>query len=380
VKAAHHDLVQSGSQKATHQGFIQPGSQSVLAAAASQEVIPAAPNNNRIRPARSSLAQTQSKPGVKSFKLKAPAIKSPDVVASSHAQQPSTASSSKALAAEALLSKPGSTFPHKLETSTTANFYAVHNQQPANASRSSAPAVQADANASTQQQQSVTRKGGRVAAPGSTQRQQPGGGNKGRAPAAKRDAALPSPSQQQTSNRSSASRVSKAAAQHTSAAPPARHRQSKAGVQSSHAHTRSKAHSVERPAAQKQPPTAAWKTQSQAAAQHSASRTALLSFGATALSAQPPQPAQGPSGPMSYAKAAGKGVPKEQDRLQVMDRVPMDNLVFPYLPRQSDSAEEKQAKKLVFDNLTEVLPSSVRLSNTSFLACLSSTESLCLGK
>ncbi len=83
---------------------------------------------------------------------------------------------------------------------------------------------------------------------------------------------------------------------------------------------------------------------------------------------------------MSYAKAAGKGVPKEQDRLLVMDRVPMDNLVFPYLPRQSDSAEEKQAKKLVFDNLTELLPSSVRLSNTSFLACLSSTESLCLGK
>jgi len=47
------------------------------------------------------LAQKQSKPGVKSFKLKAPAIKSPDVVASSHAQQPPTASSSKALAAEA---------------------------------------------------------------------------------------------------------------------------------------------------------------------------------------------------------------------------------------------------------------------------------------
>jgi len=141
VKAAHHDPVQPGSQK-------------------------------------------QSKPGVKSFKLKAPAIESPDVVASSHAQQPPTASSSRALAAEALLS-----------------------------------------------------------------RQQPGGGNKVRAPAAKRGALLPSPSQQQTSNRSSASGVSKAAAQHTSAAPPARHRQSKAGVQSSHAHTRSKAHSVARPAA-----------------------------------------------------------------------------------------------------------------------------------
>ncbi len=80
----------------------------------------------------------------------------------------------------------------------------------------------------------------------------------------------------------------------------------------------------------------------------------MLSSGATALSAQPPQPAQGPSGPMSYAKAAGKGVPKEQDRLLVMDRVPMDNLVFPYLPRESDSVEGKQAKKLVFDNLTEL--------------------------
>jgi len=333
VKAAHHDPVQPGSQKATHQGFIQPGSQSVPAAAASQEVLPAAPNN--IAP----LAQKQSKPGVKSFKLKAPAIKSPDVVASSHAQQPPTASSSKALAAEALLSKPGSTFPHKSETSAKARFHAhvpIYKQQPANANRSSAPAVQAGANVSTQQQRSATGKRGRVAAPGSTHRQQPGGGNKVRAPAAKRGAPLPSPSQQQTSNRSSAFGVSKA------------------GVQSSHAHTRSKAHSVARPAAQKQPPAAAWKTQSQTAAQHSASRTALLSSGATALSAQPPQPAQGPSGPMSYAKAAGKGVPKEQDRLLVMDRVPMDNLVFPYLPRQSDSVEEKQAKKLVFDNLTEL--------------------------
>ncbi len=248
-------------------------------------------------------------------------------------------SSSKALAAEALLSKPGSTFPHKSETSAKARFHAhvpIYKQQPANANRSSAPAVQAGANVSTQQQRSATGKRGRVAAPGSTHRQQPGGGNKVRAPAAKRGAPLPSPSQQQTSNRSSAFGVSKA------------------GVQSSHAHTRSKAHSVARPAAQKQPPAAAWKTQSQTAAQHSASRTALLSSGATALSAQPPQPAQGPSGPMSYAKAAGKGVPKEQDRLLVMDRVPMDNLVFPYLPRQSDSVEEKQAKKLVFDNLTEL--------------------------
>jgi len=154
------------------------------------------------------LAQKQSKPGVKSFKLKAPAIKSPDVVASSHAQQPPTASSSKALAAEALLSKLGSTFPHKSETSAKARFHAyvpIYNQQPANANRSSAPAVQAGANVSTQQQRSATGKRGRVAAPGSTHRQQPGSGNKVRAPATKRGAPLPSPSQQRTSNHCSAS-------------------------------------------------------------------------------------------------------------------------------------------------------------------------------
>ncbi len=301
--------------EATHHGPVQPNSQSAPAAAASQEVPPAAPNSNRAAPARSSMAQKQLKPGIKSSKLKVPAIRSPDV-----------------------------TCP-------------VHNQQPANANRTSAPAVQADATASSQQQPSATGKRGRVAAPGSTHRRQPGGGSKGRAPIAKRGGPLPSPSQQQhtaAGNRSSASGVSKAAPQHTPAAPPARHSQSKAGVQPSHAHTRSKAHSVARPAAQKQPPAAAWKTQSQTAAQHSTTRTALLPSGGPTSNAQPPHPGQGLSGPMSYAKAAGKGVPQEQSPLLVMDRVPMDNLVFPYLRRERESAEEQRAKKQVYDSLMEL--------------------------
>jgi len=314
--------------KPTHQGFIQPGSQGVPAAAAIQEVLPAAPNGNRTGPARSSLAQNQATSGIKSGKLKVPAIKAPDVTAT------------------------------------------VHNQQPADANRTSAPAVQADATASTQQQPSAAAKRGRAVAPGSTYRRQPGSGNKGRAPAAKRGAPLPSPSQQQhtaASNRSSASGVNKAAAQHTLAAPAARHSQSKAGVQpphahsrskagvqSSHAHTRSKAHSDARPAAQKQPPAAAWKTQSQTAAQHSTTRTALLPSGGPTSNAEPPHPRQGLSGPMSYAKAAGKGVPQEQNPLLVMDRVPMDNLVFPYLHRKRDSAEEQRAKKQVYDSLMEL--------------------------
>ncbi|DBA66525.1 TPA: hypothetical protein ACH3X2_002297 [Trebouxia sp. C0005] len=309
-KASHQGSLQPDSQKATRQGSIQPGSQGVSAAAASQEVLTAAPKSKMTGPARSSLAQKQLKPGVNSFKLKVPAIKSPD------------------------------------DTGPAAN-----------ANRSSVPAVQAGADASTKQQQSVTRKKDRVAAPGSSHRRQPGGGSKGRAPAAKRGALLPGPSHQQhpsAGNRSSVSDVSKAAPQHTTAAPPAEHSQSKAGVQSSHAHARSKAHSVARPAAQKQPPTAAWKTRSQSAAQRPTSNTALLSSGDPTSNPQPPQPGQGPSGPMSYAKAAGKGLPQKQHTLLVRDRVPMDSLVVPYLSRERDSAEEQQAKKQVYDSLMEL--------------------------
>ena len=319
----------SGTVKATHRGFIPPGSQGVPAAAASQEVPPAAANSNRTAPARSSLAQNQATSGLKSGKLKVPSIKAPDVTAP------------------------------------------VHNQQPANANRTSVPAVQADATASTQQQPSATAKRGRAVAPGSTHRWQPGGGNKGRAPAAKRGGPLPSPSQQQhtaAGNRNSAPSVSKAAAQHTLAAPAARHSQSKAGVQSPHAHSRSKKPSVAKPAAQKQPPAAAWKTQSQTAAQRSTSRTALLPSGVTASIAQPSQPGQGPSRPISYAKAAGKGVPQEQGPLLVMDRVPMDNLVFPYLPSERDSAEEQRAKKQVYDSLMELVTGQHQIRSCRHIA------------
>ncbi|DBA92503.1 TPA: hypothetical protein ACH3X1_002736 [Trebouxia sp. C0004] len=187
-------------------------------------------------------------------------------------------------------------------------------------------------------------------------------------PAAKRGTPLPSPSQQQhpaASNRSSASGVSKAAPQHTLAAPPAGHSQSKAGVQSSQPHSRSRAQSG-KPAPQKQAPAAAaaaWKTQSHSAAQHATSRTALLPSGAAAPAAQPSQPGEGASGPMFYARAAGKGVPEEQDRLLVID-----NLVFPYMPREKDSAEDKQAKKQVLDNLTDLATGRHRMRSCRHIA------------
>jgi len=313
--------------EAAHDNPVQPGSQSVPAAAASQEVPLAAPNSNRPAPspARSSLAQKQLTSGTKSGKLKVPAIKAPD------------------------------------------DSVPLYDQQPANANRSSASAVHAGAHASTQQQPTATGKNSRVAAPGSNCRRQPGGGNKGRAPTAKRGAPLHSPPQQQhtaASNRSSASGISKAAAQHTSAAPAARHSQSKAGVQSSRMQTRSNLHSAARPAAQKQPPAAAWKTQSQTAAQHSDSTTTrrqqsslgggMLSSGGPSSTAQPSQPGQGPSGPMSYVKAARSGVPQEQDPLLVMDRVPMDDLVFPYVSSERDSAEEQRSKQKMYDSLMEL--------------------------
>ena len=298
--------------KATHHSPAHVNSLDLPAAAASQEAPLAAPNSERTAPARSSLAQPQATSGTKSGKLKVPAIKAPDV-----------------------------TVP-------------IHSQQPANASRTSAPAVQAGAHASTHQQPSATGKNSRVAAPGSDRRRQPGGGNKGGAPAANRGAPLPSPSQQQTSNRSTASGVSKAAPRPTSTATPGRHRQSKARARSSQAHSRSKIHSSARPAAQKQPPAAAGKIQSQTAAQRFNSRTALLSSGVPSSNAQPAQPGQGPSGPMSYVKAARSGVPQEQDHLLVMGRVPMDSLVSPYVPSKRDSAEQKRAKKQVYESLVEL--------------------------
>jgi hypothetical protein len=113
-------------------------------------------------------------------------------------------------------------------------------------------------------------------------------------------------------------------------------------------------YSSARPAAQKQPPAAAWKTHSQTAVQHSNSRTALLSSGGPSSKAQPSQTGQGPSWPMSYVKAARSGVPQEQDPLLVMDRVPMDTLVSPYLPSKRDSAEQLRAKKQVYDDLVEL--------------------------
>ncbi len=57
---------------------------------------------------------------------------------------------------------------------------------------------------------------------------------------------------------------------------------------------------------------------------------------------------------MSYVKAARSGVPQEQDPLLVMDRVPMDTLVSPYLPSKRDSAEQLRAKKQVYDDLVEL--------------------------
>lgn len=289
-----------------------------------------------------SSAQKQLKPGINSSKLKVPAIKAPDV-----------------------------TVP-------------VHRQQPARANRTSVPAVQADATASTQQQPSATAKRGRAAAPGSSHRRQPGGGNKGKAPAATSSGPLPSSSHQQhtvAGNKNSAPSVSKAAAQHTLAAPAARHSQSKPGVQSSHAHSRSRAgvqsshvhsrsnvHTGARRAAQKQPPAAAWKTQSHIAAQHSTSSTTRRqqsSFGGPSSNAQPSQPGQGPSAPMSYAKAATKGVPQE---LLVMDRVPMDNLVFPYLPSERDSAEEQQAKERPYASLMELATGQHRIRSCRHIA------------
>ena len=113
-------------------------------------------------------------------------------------------------------------------------------------------------------------------------------------------------------------------------------------------------HSSARPAAQKQPPAAAGKIQSQTAAQRFNSRTALLSSGVPSSNAQPVQPGQGPSGPMSYVKAARSGVPQEQDPLLVMGRVPMDSLVSPYVPSKRDSAEQKRAKKQVYESLVEL--------------------------
>ena len=80
----------------------------------------------------------------------------------------------------------------------------------------------------------------------------------------------------------------------------------------------------------------------------------MLSFGGPSSNAQPSQPGQGASGPMSYVKAARSGVPQEQDPLLVMDRVPMDSLVSPYLPSERDSAEEQQSKKKVYDSLVEL--------------------------
>ncbi len=80
----------------------------------------------------------------------------------------------------------------------------------------------------------------------------------------------------------------------------------------------------------------------------------MLSSGGPSSTAQPSQPGQGPSGPMSYVKAARSGVPQEQDPLLVMDRVPMDDLVSPYLSSERDSAEEQRSKQKVYDSLMEL--------------------------
>ena len=80
----------------------------------------------------------------------------------------------------------------------------------------------------------------------------------------------------------------------------------------------------------------------------------MLPSGGPSSIAQPSKPGQGPSGPMSYVKAACNGVPQEQDPLLVMNRVLMDDLVGPYVAREHDSAEQQRAKQKVYDSLTEL--------------------------
>ncbi|KAL0044336.1 hypothetical protein WJX82_000273 [Trebouxia sp. C0006] len=85
------------------------------------------------------------------------------------------------------------------------------------------------------------------------------------------------------------------------------------------------------------------------ATHHSPAHVNSLDLPAAAASQEAPLAA-----PNSERTAPASGVPQEQDHLLVMGRVPMDSLVSPYVPSKRDSAEQKRAKKQVYESLVEL--------------------------